>query len=147
MSRPAARTQQRGFTLLEAVVAFAVLAISLGALYEAFGGSLLRSRQGEQRQASLLLAQSILAQTGSEQQLTAGIEQGEAGSLKWMREIKLYERPDRGAQSGHDRQGQAETRQPNRFARPAFDVSVRVVWGDGESQSVELHSLEVEGVP
>ena len=53
--------RQKGFTLIEVVVAFAIFALSMGALYESFGGALRRNSQAHEREQALLVAQSVLA--------------------------------------------------------------------------------------
>lgn len=57
MSAPRA---QRGFSLLEVVIAFAVLALSLGALYQSVGGSVRGVQEVERRAEAALLARSLL---------------------------------------------------------------------------------------
>ena len=56
------RRRQRGFTLIEVVVAFAILALSLGALYESFGGSLRRGSSARQQELAALRAESLLSE-------------------------------------------------------------------------------------
>jgi general secretion pathway protein I len=52
----------RGFTLIEVVVAFAILALALGALYGSFGGALRRSGTASQYELAQLRAASLLAE-------------------------------------------------------------------------------------
>ncbi|MFL6600219.1 MAG: prepilin-type N-terminal cleavage/methylation domain-containing protein [Steroidobacteraceae bacterium] len=52
---------QSGFTLLEVMVAFAIFALSVGALYESFAGSLRRTLKAEVQERAWLSAQSLLA--------------------------------------------------------------------------------------
>lgn len=59
MSRGA---RQEGFTLLEVVVAFAVFALSIGAIYGLFAGAIKRSLKGSERLTEVLVAQSLLAE-------------------------------------------------------------------------------------
>ena len=54
--------RQQGFTLIEVVVAFAILALSLGALYESFGGSLKRGASARRQELATLRAESLLSE-------------------------------------------------------------------------------------
>jgi general secretion pathway protein I len=61
-----------GFTLLEVLVALAVLAVSLGALFDAFGGTLRGVERADQMRTATLLARATLAAVGSEIPLETG---------------------------------------------------------------------------
>jgi general secretion pathway protein I len=52
----------RGFTLIEVVVAFAILSLALGALYESFGGALRRSGTARLHELAQLRAESLLSE-------------------------------------------------------------------------------------
>ncbi len=54
--------RQQGFTLIEVVVAFAIFALSVGAIYGLFQNSIKRTVQADQREVLLLTAQSLLSQ-------------------------------------------------------------------------------------
>jgi general secretion pathway protein I len=54
--------RQSGFTLLEVLVAFVIFALSVGALYESFAGSLRRTLKAEAEERAWLSAQSLLAE-------------------------------------------------------------------------------------
>ncbi|MEP7246138.1 MAG: prepilin-type N-terminal cleavage/methylation domain-containing protein [Gammaproteobacteria bacterium] len=55
-----ARDLQRGFTLIEVMVAFAIFALSVGAIYEAFAGATRRAAQARERELDWLVGQSLL---------------------------------------------------------------------------------------
>jgi len=59
------RSGQSGFSLLEVLVAFVVLALSLAVLYQAVGGSVRNVAEAERRAYALLLAQSLLSRHDS----------------------------------------------------------------------------------
>lgn len=116
--------------MIEVVVALAVLALSLGALYESFGWSLRRTAAVEQRERAWLTAQSLLAGIRSEHALRAGTEQGEApGGLKWESRIVLRD----GMPAGQGRLA-------------AFEVTIELSWGSGSARRIRLQSIETSRV-
>ncbi len=125
-------TRQGGFTLIEVVVAFAILALSLAALYRSFAVTLRGGARVERREHALLLAQSLLARVGRDLRLEVGRVQGHSeDGLDWVIEISSYPPP--------------KPELPWRL--PAYNVAVSVNWGAGEAQRLSLNSLELGAQP
>lgn len=67
----------RGFTLLEVLVAFSILSLSLGVLIQIFGSGLHRTALAEEYTLATLHAESLLARFGVEEPLEIGETGGE----------------------------------------------------------------------
>lgn len=112
-------SRQRGFSLLEILVAFVILAFSLAAIYESAGGSVNAAIADEQRSYALLLAQSVL--NNYQGVPPGGMEK--AGQLEngysWrFIAVKREDDPD------------------VRLSWPLYNVKVIVSWGSRKSQIV-----------
>ena len=80
---PPMRDRQRGFSLLELLVAFAIMAMSLGLLYRVAGGSARHVTDATQHQQATWLAESLMASHSSV--LAEGWNQeGETAGFKWQ---------------------------------------------------------------
>lgn len=77
------RRRQGGFSLLELLVAFAIMAMSLGLLYRMAGGSARHTADITAQQQSVWLAESILA-SRSNVRPDGWNEDGESGGIKWQ---------------------------------------------------------------
>lgn len=122
--------RQSGFTLIEAVVALAILALSLGVVYESFGWSLRRTTGVQKREAAWLTAQSLLASIRGRPSLQEGSERGQGvDGLEWQTQIAP-------APAAID---------PQSALRP-FEVTIDVSWGAGPAHRITLRSVETSRV-
>ena len=78
-----------GFTLLEVLVAFTILAIALTALIQAFSQGLRASTVAEERATAVLVARSIMAEVGSSIPLEESEQSGDLeDGLGWRLTIR-----------------------------------------------------------
>src|ERR1700761_8087789 len=78
-----ALADQAGSVFIEAVVALALLAGILAAVYQVSAGSAARHRAIEARRQALMVARSVLASVGIAEPLSAGGMQGAADGQAW----------------------------------------------------------------
>jgi general secretion pathway protein I len=76
-----------GFTLIEVVVAIAVLAVVLGAIGAAVGTTVKGMRSVDQRLPLLETAQSLLASLPERDALRPGVQSGRIGDVRWRADI------------------------------------------------------------
>ncbi|HEX5754799.1 MAG TPA: prepilin-type N-terminal cleavage/methylation domain-containing protein [Arenimonas sp.] len=89
----------KGFTLLEVMLAFALLAVGLGLLLAIQSGGLRQVRQGALASEASLHAQSMLDSLGVLEPIEPGRREGEfdGGRFRWALEISEVEDPAREA--------------------------------------------------
>lgn len=123
--------RQAGFTLIEAVVAFAILALSCGVVYRVFGDSLLFQNSLQRRQAAMALAESKLAELNAEIPLHPGIQQGTTpDGSHWQVSVTPY-------------MEQGLTVDP-RLPLRLFALEVQVTWQDrNQPYHFALHGLRL----
>jgi general secretion pathway protein I len=134
----ARRTDCRGFSLLEVLVAFSILALSMGVLMQIFAGGLRSAGLAADYSHAALLAQSELARLRGEGLDPPGVYAAELdGQFRRETTIEPYERGEGGA-SGLQRIGR------NRL----FQVTVEVIWGEGpRRRSVPLTTVVLDRRP
>jgi general secretion pathway protein I len=127
--------REAGFTLIEIVVAFVLLALVLGTSFQIFSEGLARTHVLEERSQALLIAQSQLNSAGGEQQLAEGQSAGQSadGRYQWVVSVA---RTNEGMPSGG---GPA----PSAYALYRIDVVVSWQGSDGRTQSLPLSTLQV----
>jgi hypothetical protein len=76
--------------LIEAIVAFAALALVAIAAFELLAGAARGTRAAERHQAVLMVAEARLAEAGPVAPLVAGLAEGSADGVAWRREIAPY---------------------------------------------------------
>jgi general secretion pathway protein I len=121
---------QKGFSLLEVLVAFAILSITLGVLLQVFAGGLRNITLSEEYTYAVLHAESLLAAIGSEEPLAEGAEEGEIdGTYFWRLTVTPY---------------LEEELEPDDLDVDAYRVEVEIYWGsDGRRRSIVLETLRL----
>lgn len=123
----AERNRQAGFTLVEVVVAFAIFALSLGAIYEAFTASKRRAAQGRDQALALLEAQSLVSELRAR---AAPWEATQTGRTTRGSNYRLNVTP-------------LDTPTDDRIPWRAFDVKVYIEPAGTTASAVELESIEL----
>lgn len=113
----------RGFTLLEVVVAMAILSVALVAMMQLSSQGLRLLRVSEDYQGAVRLADRLARTTVPDRE---GVETGQQGNLRWERRVTAVPVPDELTTGAG--------RQPRLYA-----VSIAVAWG--ARRTLELTSL------
>jgi general secretion pathway protein I len=92
---PACERQAAGFSLLEVLVAFVILALVATALFRLFSGALANASAADDYSRVVLVAQSALDEAAAPP-LREGTQQGAAddGRISWTARITPYKAPD-----------------------------------------------------
>lgn len=81
----------KGFTLIEVVVAFAIAALCLGAAAQVFSAAARNAGLAQDRVRALAGAEALLAAAGVAEPLAPGVARGALpGGLRWLRTVEPY---------------------------------------------------------
>ncbi|MBP6799250.1 MAG: prepilin-type N-terminal cleavage/methylation domain-containing protein [Luteimonas sp.] len=128
-------TTQRGFTLLEIIVAFAVLGLALTLLLGTLSGGTRQVRWSADSGRAALHAQSLLDATGVGEVLKPGRSVGEFedGRYRWVMDVAPY--VDR---------SRPPPRMVDAFAPRLMQLQLTVAWGEGgPRERLQLQSLRL----
>jgi general secretion pathway protein I len=130
------RSRQRGYTLIEVLVAFAILALALTLLLGTLSGAARQVRWADEAGRAALHARSLLDQLGVGETLRPGQRSGdfEDGRYRWSLDVRPYQDP---ALPPPDRIDPAAPR--------LLQLALRVQWGDAADPRtrIDLHSLRL----
>jgi general secretion pathway protein I len=116
--------RSRGFTLIEVVVAFAILSLASAAIYEAISTAATRSGRLNSMGPAISFAESLLAEHSVDVVYGTRNEEGVDGRLYWS----VHQEPYLG--------GGAATGQP-----PVVEIDVKVLWDQVGGRAIELRRL------
>ena len=142
---PTRVNKQKGFSLLEILIAFSILALSLGILLKIFSAGVNTAVVAEDYTAAVQIAQSLMAKTGLETPLQAGQESGlENEKYHWLVEVSPFafnpENAGKTAIRADTEKGDTEA-----ITATLFKVRVTVSWGDDNvnDRQIELTTLKL----
>ena len=125
------RSNCRGMTLIEVLVAFIVLSVTMAVIMQIFSGGMRNARLAESYSRAVFLAESKMAAVGLERPLAFGEESGRAGEdMQWRISVTPAE----------------EDPTTNTQLMPVrlYLVRVTAAWvDDGRERQVQLTSLRL----
>lgn len=125
--------KQQGFSLLEILIAFSILALSLGILLKIFSTGVNTAVVAEDYTAAVQIAESLMAKTGVETPLQTNQASGlENEKYHWQVEVSPFE-------------FNPENVDPTALTAVLFKVKVTVSWGDDNvnDRQIELTTLKL----
>jgi general secretion pathway protein I len=122
-------TDERGFTLIEVLIALAILGVSLGVVLTTVSDSLARTRRSEQELLATSFAQSLQSRVGADLSVKGDNASGEVpGGFSWRLSIEKF--------------GSEEER-ASWEANPVT-VTATVVWQEaGNDRSIALKTVKI----
>jgi general secretion pathway protein I len=125
--------KQQGFSLLEILIAFSILALSLGILLKIFSAGVNTAVVAEDYTAAVQIAESLMAKTGVETPLQNGQDSGlENDKYHWLVEVSPVV-------------FNTEEIDATAITAELFKVKVIVSWGDDNvnDRQIELTTLKL----
>ena len=127
--RSAMVSGERGFSLIEVLVSFVLLSMSLAVILQIFSTNLRAVDSVGKQNRALILAESKLAGLGNEIPLAPGELSGESGAFNWQLKVSPFI-DDAGKDSG--------------IIHELYEVAMTVNWERGAGSSgIELRTLRV----
>ena len=131
--KPTQVNKQKGFSLLEILIAFSILALSLGILLKIFSAGVNTAVVAEDYTAAVQIAESLMAEASVETPLQASQASGlENEKYHWLVEVSPFA-------------FNPENVEPSAITAEMFKVKVTVSWGDDNAndRQVELSTLKL----
>jgi general secretion pathway protein I len=131
------RSREAGFTLLEVIVAFIIMALVFGAVFDTFSTGLRNAKLAGDYAGAVIRAESKLGLLGVAESLEEGVTRGRFGPLYgWRQSVTTFARPADPAPGGD-----ADDDVP-----PLYEVTLTVFWGSGqESRDLTLRTIRMKG--
>lgn len=132
--------RHKGFSLLEILVAFAIMAVALTIVLRIFGSGVNAAIVSEDYTLAVQIAESLMARTGVETPLRAGETSGTEGDkYHWLISISSVAAPPVSNSRFPSQQDEFQV------SLQLLAVTVRVNWGDDidQQRSVVLNTLKL----
>ena len=126
------KSKDQGFTLLEVIIAFIIMALIMGATFNTFSIGLRQAALTDHYAGALVRAESHMALLGSAEPLDVGVKTGRFdGFYAWRTQITPVVMDDAEA--------------PEDASHQLVAVVLTVFWGDGrDTRQVTLRSLRLK---
>lgn len=144
---PSRRTSAGGFTLLEVIVAFAILGIAVVASIQGFAGGLRLLKLSGDHQGAMLLADQKLREALKPEE---GRESGTDGAFAWERTTAIVPTPELTPEVNSSTTSSISPTSPTTTTGPAapkwrvYRIEVKVRWEQRSVQLVSLRTLPIE---